>query len=184
MTMEDLSLHVLDIAENSLSAGARHVGITVLESVREDLLTIEIADDGQGMGKAEAQRVTDPFFTTRTTRRVGLGLPLLLAAARAANGKLDIHAAPGKGMRVRATFQLSHIDRKPLGNMAETIVAIVAARPEIDITYRHDRDGESISFSTEEFRSQLGDVPLDTPEALAFIRRYLIQEEQALQHYG
>jgi hypothetical protein len=182
--MEDLSLHVLDIAENSLSAGARHVGITVRESSREDLLSIEITDDGQGMNQSEAERATDPFFTTRTTRRVGLGLPLLLAAARAANGKLDIHAAAGKGMRIRATFQLSHIDRKPLGNMAETIVALVAARPEIDITYRHDRDGESISFSTEEFRSRLGDVPLDVPEALAFVRRYLTQEEQTLQHHG
>jgi hypothetical protein len=182
--MEDLSLHVLDIAENSLSAGARHVGITVRESSREDLLTIEITDDGQGMNQSEADKATDPFFTTRTTRRVGLGLPLLLAAARAANGKLDIHAAAGKGMQIRATFQLSHIDRKPLGNMAETIVALVAARPEIDVTYRHERDGGSVSFSTEEFRSQLGDVPLNTPEALSFVRRYLTQEEHTLQHHG
>jgi len=181
--MEDLSLHILDIVENSLNAGAQHVGITIREDQREDLLTIEIEDDGRGMEEDKAQRATDPFFTTRTTRRVGLGLPLLLQAARAANGKLDVDATPGEGMTIKATFQLSHLDCKPLGNMAETITTLIAGRPGVDFAYRHERDGLSVSFNTLELRSQLGGLPLNTPEALAFIREYLTQEEQTFQHH-
>ena len=182
--MEDLSLHILDIAENSLNAGARQIGITIREDLGKDLLTIEVVDDGRGMEEHEAQRATDPFYTTRTTRRVGLGLGLLLQAAHAANGDLDISATPGKGMTVRATFQLSHLDRKPLGNMAETITVLIAGRPDVDFTYRHERNGWSLWFSTQELKSRLGEVPLNDPETLSFVRLYLTQEEQSIQHHS
>ena len=126
--MEDLSLHILDVAENAITAGAENISIVVQDDVARDLLTIEITDDGKGMGEDALEKASDPFYTTRTTRKVGLGLALLKEAAAMANGQVDIRSAPNRGTTVRATFQLSHIDRKPLGKMADTITALLATR--------------------------------------------------------
>jgi hypothetical protein len=178
--VEDLSLHILDVAENSLAAGATRITIVIREDIARDTLTIEIEDNGKGMNNAEVARITDPFYTTRTTRRVGLGLSLLDEAARAANGGLEVYSAPGSGTRVVAKFQLSHIDRKPLGNLAETITALIAHRPELDLSYRHDRDGQSVLFSTEDLRRHLGGQPANSPATLRFIREYVTQEEGGL----
>ena len=180
--MEDLSLHILDIAENSMKAGARRIDIVIRESRVQDLLTIEIADDGEGMEAEAVARVQDPFYTTRTTRRVGLGLPMLAEASRAAEGTMDVRSAPGRGTTVYATFRLSHIDRKPLGNMAETITTLIAGWPDADLTYRHERDGRSVSFSTADARLRLGGLPLNSVEVLSFISRFLTQEEDSLFH--
>src|SRR5512142_3272074 len=119
--MEDLSLHILDIAENAINAGATAITIDIEENSAEDTLTIEITDNGCGMDADTLKHALDPFYTTRTTRRVGLGLPMLQEAATAANGFVDLRSVPGFGTAVRATFQSSHIDRKPLGDIAETI---------------------------------------------------------------
>jgi sensor histidine kinase regulating citrate/malate metabolism len=178
--MDDLSLHILDIGENSLSAGATRISIEIVEDTARDRLTLEITDNGRGMDPAMAARVADPFTTTRTTRRVGLGLSLLDAAARAANGTLEIQSTPGVGTNVVATFQLSHIDRKPIGSMAETIMTLIAARPDVELSYRHDRDGRSVHFSTEEVRTNLDEIPANSPETLRFIREYVAQEESSL----
>jgi len=123
--MEDLSLHVLDIAENSIAAGAKHVEIRVRESRREDRLSIEIIDNGRGMSEDMLQKATDPFFTTRTTRRVGLGLSLFEQAAKRAGGEFKIASCPGAGTKVTGVFQYSHVDRQPLGDMDQTILALV-----------------------------------------------------------
>jgi hypothetical protein len=178
--MEDLSLHILDVAENSLAAGATRISILIVEDTARDTLSLDITDNGRGMDASVVARVVDPFYTTRTTRRVGLGLSLLDAAAHAANGRMEVHSTPGVGTRVLATFQLSHIDRKPLGSIAETITALVAAGPETEISYRHDRDGRSVLFSTGDIRRQLDGQPANTPETLRFIREYLAQEEGGL----
>lgn len=178
--MEDLSLHILDIAENSISAGARNLRIVVIEDVPSDLLCIEIADDGKGMPPEVAKQADDPFYTTRTTRRVGLGLALLREATVMAHGTMNIHSAPGSGTTIRATFQLSHIDRKPLGNMADTITALLATGAEINIRYKHIRDGKAVEFDAKEIQDQLGDTPLSSIEALNVIRGYLNHEEQIL----
>ena len=180
--MEDLSLHILDIAENSLNAGATNVHIAITEDAREDLLTIEVTDDGQGIDTQTSDHAADPFYTTRTTRRVGLGLPLLDEAARAANGSISITSVPGKGTRVTATFQLSHIDRKPLGRMADTITAIIASRPDVDVSYRHERAGTSVVFNTKEIKERFEGLPLKSTRVLGFIREYLTQEENDLLH--
>jgi hypothetical protein len=164
--MEDLSLHILDIAENSLKAGARKIAITIREDAAADQLTLEVSDDGKGMDAAVAAQAMNPFFTTGTTRRVGLG------------------SVPGKGTSICATFRLSHIDRKPLGNMAETIAALIAGRPELDLTYRHDRDGGSVLFTTATVRERLGGVPLNSAAVLHFVMEYLTQEENCLPHHG
>jgi anti-sigma regulatory factor (Ser/Thr protein kinase) len=178
--MEDLSLHILDIAENSLAAGAKNIGITIKEDTSGDLLTIEISDDGKGMEPETAERAADPFYTTRTTRKVGLGLALLDEAARMANGEMDIESLPGRGTKVRARFQLSHVDRKPIGNMAETLTALVASRTDVDLTYVHEKDDSRFAFDTKDIRECFGELPINSAEVLTFIRKYLSQEEKSL----
>jgi len=129
--MEDVSLHILDIVENALRAGANNVIIRLAQSKREDRLVLEVTDDGEGMNEETMSRSVDPFFTTKLSKRVGLGLPLLAQAAEEAGGKLEVQSAPGKGTRVIATFGLSHIDRRPLGNMEETLRCLKATHPEV-----------------------------------------------------
>lgn len=180
--MEDLSLHILDIAENAVAAGARNISIAVDEDSALDRLSIEIADDGRGMSTDEVQRAADPFYTTRTTRRIGLGLALLQQAASAAGGTMAINSVPGSGTTVRATFQLSHIDRKPLGCMTATIISLIAAPSETDILYTHTRNDKTIVFDTKEVRHQLAGMSLNSVGALSLMRDYLSQEEDALAH--
>ena len=182
-SMEDLSLHILDIAENSLNAGATEVSITIDEDTQSDLLTVEVMDNGKGMDTDTSHNVMDPFYTTRTTRSVGLGLPLLNESARSANGSVKVASVPGKGTTVTATFQLSHIDRKPLGRMADTITAIIAGHPDVDVSYRHERDGASVVLETKDIRERFEDLPLSSTRVLGFIREYLTQEEDDLLHH-
>jgi len=151
--MEDLSLHILDIAENSIRARASRVEIKVVEDIRKDLLTIEIKDNGQGIDEKTVKKVLDPFFTTRTTRKVGLGLPLLSQAARESGGDLQIESKVGRGTRVRATFGYSHIDRKPLGNMEATLTTLIAGNPGIDFIYEHKRDELEYRLDTRKIRA-------------------------------
>lgn len=175
--MQDLSLHILDIAENSIAAGARLITILLREDPVSDLLTLEITDDGRGMSAEEVRQAVDPFVTTRTTRRVGLGLALLRQAAREAGGDLEIRSSPGQGTTVVTTFQLGHVDRKPLGEIADTVTALLAAAGSVEIRFEHFREGKTVMFDTREARAQLGDLPLDSAEALRFVREYLHQEE-------
>lgn len=178
--MEDLSLHILDIAENSINAGAHNVSIQIDEDVVHDLLTIEIVDDGKGMSAEIADRAADPFYSTRTTRRIGMGLSLLKEAAEMANGKLEIRSVPNSGTTIRATFQLRNIDRKPLGNIAETITALLATEDQVNILYRHLRGGKTVLFDSKHVEDQLGDILLNSIEALNLVRTYLEQEELSL----
>jgi anti-sigma regulatory factor (Ser/Thr protein kinase) len=171
--MEDLSLHVLDIAENSIAAGAQHVEIRVKESRQDDLLSIEITDDGRGMGEDMLPKATDPFFTTRTTRRVGLGLSLFEQAAKRAGGEFKIASSPGAGTKVTGVFQYSHVDRQPLGDMNETLLALVVGNPQIEFTYLHQSDDSNVSFSTKEIKTQLGDVPIGSPQGISAVRKSL-----------
>ena len=178
--MEDLSLHILDIAENSVNAGARNISIVVDEDLQRDCLTVEIADDGKGMSAEVAERAADPFYTTRKTRRIGMGLALLKEAAEMASGRLEIRSVPNSGTTIRATFQLNNIDRKPLGNMAETITALVATENQVNILYRHSRGGKIVEFDSKHVENQLGDILLNSIEALSLVRTYLEQEELSL----
>ena len=152
--MEDLSLHILDIAENSIAAGAWTVEIRIVEDEERDRLVIEIIDDGRGMDVKTQQQALDPFFTTKEVRRVGLGLPLLKEAARAANGDLTIESKPGEGTRVTAIFQLSHIDLQPMGDMARTLETLVIGHPEVRFIYAHQREGQTLTFDSAQIRSE------------------------------
>lgn len=150
--MEDLALHILDIVENSIAASARRIAIVIVEDTERDVLSIEIRDDGKGMDAETRERALDPFFTTRTTRRVGLGIPLLAQAARESDGSFKLLSEPGKGTTVKASFRRSHPDRKPLGDMLETIRTIMAGRPELELSYEHRIDGSVYQFDTRDMK--------------------------------
>jgi hypothetical protein len=154
--------------ENSLAAGSRRVEIRVEENMSADRMVIEIVDDGCGMDEARP-RALDPF-TTKTVRRVGLGLPLLEEACRMSNGELRIQSFPGKGTRVRATFQHSHIDRKPLGNIRDTLITLMIGHPQVDLLYEHRKEGKTFSLDTREIKADLGEIPLDAPQVLSALR--------------
>lgn len=166
--MRELSLHVLDVVENSVSAGARHVIIEIHENQQADLLTIEIRDDGRGMDQETLSRLFDPFFTTRKERKVGLGLSLFREAARMCDGDVVVRSAPGEGTTVTATFRLSHIDRAPIGDMGQTLVTLIVMYPEIEFCYDHARDHDEFVFCTQELRKSL-EVSLTHPMVLDYV---------------
>lgn len=153
--MTDLSMHILDIAENSINAGAKNIGIFINEDEKSNLLTIEITDDGKGMTKEETEAIQNPFVTSRTTRKVGLGIPLLKESAEIAGGRIEIHSGDGKGTKVKAYFEYNHIDRRPLGNIAETLISIILFSEDTGINYRHIKNGKEFEFNTNEIKSQL-----------------------------
>ncbi|MCD4818773.1 MAG: ATP-binding protein [Candidatus Cloacimonetes bacterium] len=141
--MEDLSLHILDVVENSIAANASKIEIKIVEKISKDILIIEIKDNGRGMNEETMNNVLDPFYTTRTTRRVGMGLSLLAQAAEESNGDFEINSKIGIGTEVKASFQFSHIDRKPIGDMKSTIVTLMISHPEINFIYEHEDEESS-----------------------------------------
>lgn len=169
--MEDLSLHILDIVENSIRAKAKRVEIKIVEDIKNDLLKISIKDDGQGMDEEIAKKALDPFFTTKNVRKVGLGLPLLAQATKEAEGEFAIDSKPDEGTRITATFKYSHIDRKPLGNMGETMVVLIAGNPEIDFLYEHKKDNLSYSVDTKRIKTNLDKVSLNSPQVINFLKK-------------
>lgn len=175
--MEDLSLHILDIAENSIEAKAHRVTIRIEECLSKDLLVLEISDDGRGMSPQLLARALDPFFTTKRTKRIGLGIPLLAQAARAAGGKMTLRSQPGRGMKVRATFRLSHIDLQPLGDMAETLSVLMVGHPDVHFRYTHKADAGSYTFRTPSAEASpaglqsIAGIKKDIRSGIARIRR-------------
>ncbi len=171
--MRELSLNILDIVQNSVVAGAKKVEISVLADTKSEFLTIAVKDDGCGMSDEFLSRVIDPFTTTRTTRKVGMGIPLLKMAAECTGGSLEIDSEEGKGTNLSATFGLYHIDRVPLGDLTSTMVTLIGGSPEIRFVLNVGKDENVFSFDTAEIKEILGDVPLDEPEVLQFIRDFL-----------
>lgn len=163
-------MHILDIAENSTRANARLVEIRVTEDSTRDLLTIEINDDGVGMDRETLEKVLDPFYSTKKVRRIGLGIPLLAHAAGITGGSFEIDSEKGGGTRVHASFRHSHIDRQPIGSMADTMISLIAGNPATDFIYSHVNDGNEFSLDTREIREELEDVPVNHPEVLKYIK--------------
>ncbi|MEG0017592.1 MAG: ATP-binding protein [Hydrogenoanaerobacterium sp.] len=178
--MQELSLNILDIAQNSVKAGATKIIIAVAEDTSADTLTIAITDNGCGMTKEVVARVTDPFYTTRTTRRVGLGIPFFKMAAEMTGGSFEIKSEVGAGTSVLAVFGLSHIDRMPLGDMPETICCLISCNPQINFIYTYEVNGKSFTSSTNEFKEVLGDVPLNIPQIMEFIKSYIKENTENL----
>ncbi|MFB0973471.1 MAG: ATP-binding protein [Bacteroidales bacterium] len=155
--MNDLAMHILDIVQNSISANATWVEIAILINLMRDILTIRISDNGKGMPPEMVKRVTDPFVTSRTTRKVGLGLPLLKDSAEQSGGKLGIESTVGKGTVVEATFGLSNIDRPPLGNIANAYVMLVTMNPDINLALKYAVDENEYDICTNDLKEALGD---------------------------
>ena len=180
--MKELSLNILDIAQNSIKANAAHVEIALEQ--RGDWLTITITDDGTGMSPEFAAEAANPFTTTRTTRKVGMGLPLFKLAAEQTGGTFSLtshqaaHEGDDHGTTVTATFNTAHVDCEPVGDITETILTLIQGNPDLSLTYLYSKDGEELRLSTDEMREILGDdVPLNSPDVLAWARSFLNGEE-------
>lgn len=180
--MRELSLHILDIVQNSIGANANLIEIKIVEDLVEDILSIEIIDNGSGIKEDILQQITDPFVTSRTTREVGLGLSLLKQAARRCGGDMKIESVPGKGTSVKAIFGHSHLDRAPLGDIGGTLISLITTKPDLDFIYEHfiikqdilsHRDRNQFKFSTKEFKEELEDVSINNPQILNWIEGYL-----------
>ena len=174
-------MHILDIAENSLRAGASLIRIDITADIAADKLTVMIEDNGSGMSKEMLERVRSPFTTTRTTRKVGLGIPLLSAGCEGTGGYLDIESDLGVGTKLTAVYGIGHIDRPPLGNIAETIAALVLANPEINFVFTASKY-EVFEFDTRAIKATLDGVAITEPAVMSFIREYL--EEGTMQVFG
>lgn len=179
--MQELSLNILDIAQNSVKAGATEIKITVAENTADDRMTIAITDNGCGMTEETVRRVSDPFYTTRTTRKVGLGVPFFKMAAEMTGGGLTLTSQVGVGTAVTAVLGLSHIDRMPLGNMAETMCCLISCNPDINFIYVRSVNGAEFTASTNEFKEALGgEVPLNVPQVMDFIKSYIEENTENL----
>jgi hypothetical protein len=169
--MEDLSLHLLDVVENGIRAGATLIEMSIFEDRERHLLSIVVRDNGRGMDQDTVEKAADPFFTTRRTRRVGLGLPLFKQAAEETGGTFSIASRPGRGTEVQAVFRSDHIDRKPLGDLGSTLVSLIAGNPKVDFVFQADVEGESVALDTREVRAELGgSIPPGDPAVLRLIR--------------
>lgn len=178
--MKELSLNILDITENSVKAGATLTEITVEETA--DRLVLTIKDDGCGMTEEIVKSVTDPFYTTRTTRRVGMGIPLLKLAAEQTEGSLKIESRCEKdypdnhGTAVRAEFYKNHIDMTPLGDIISSIVTLIQGHPDTDFLFKHTLPDKTVLLDTRELRAVLEDVPLNSYEVIKWIEEYLKEQ--------
>ena len=180
--MRELSLNILDIAQNSIAAEAQLITVEVIEDTRLKTLAINIIDNGKGMSDEQLMSVRDPFFTTRTTRKVGMGIPLFKLAAEQTGGCFSINSALGKGTSVSAVFKTDSVDFTPLGDMCSTVVMLVTMNTDREFIYGHKIDENEFVFDTREVKQILGDVPLDEPEITAWLREYI--EENIKNLYG
>ena len=178
--MRELALNVMDVAQNSISAGASLITLTVEEDLAADRLTITLEDNGCGMTEEQVRSVIDPFYTTRTTRKVGLGVPLFKMEAEMTGGSFSIRSQKGTGTVLSAVFVPSHVDMIPLGDISGTVRLLVTCNPTLDFVFRRTRDGREFTMDTRELRQILGeDVPLNDPEVSEWIAGYL-EEQTAL----
>ena len=178
--MRELSLNVLDIVQNSITANANLIEIELIEEMNNDILKINIFDNGKGMTDEQIKSVTDPFYTTRTTRKIGLGIPLFKMAAEMSGGSFKIESTVGSGTKIYTSYIYSSIDRMPVGNINETVSMLIRMNPDIDFVYTHTFNEKSYSLDTRELREQLENVPLDTPEVIDWINDYLTENDSLI----
>ena len=179
--MRELSLHILDIAENGIDAGAHLITISVREEREKNLLTITLEDDGSGIAKEVLEKVTDPFYTTRRTRRVGLGLSLFRETSRRCDGRFSVTSREGEGTLVKATFRRDHLDLPPLGDMGGCITALIAGHPEVDLHYSHRVNGEEFYLDTRDIKKDLEDVAIHEPKILKYLGGMIRKAEARLR---
>jgi len=163
-------MHILDIVENSTRAGAKLVKIRIVENKKRDKFFIYISDDGEGMDEDTLKKALDPFFTSKTVRNIGLGLPMLFHATKNTEGHFSVESKRGKGTRVAADFKHSHIDRQPLGDITGTIISLIAGDPDVDFVYSHQNGDLIYTLDTREIKRELEDIPINNTKVLRFIR--------------
>jgi hypothetical protein len=174
--VKEIALHLIDLAENSVSANAKTIHIRVAEDFRTDLLTVSVEDDGKGMSEETVRQLSDPFYTSRTTRNVGLGIPLLKEQAEGCNGRLCVTSRPGAGTKVEASFQHSHIDRMPLGNLSSTFLTLEVAHSEIHWIFTYSylppfKGGPRVyEFDDQPVKETLEGLSLTHPDVITFLR--------------
>ncbi|MCK5388385.1 MAG: ATP-binding protein [Candidatus Izimaplasma sp.] len=179
--MNELSLHILDICQNSIKANASLIEIIITEDIDANIYLIEITDDGYGMDKLTLSEVSDPFFTTRTTRKVGLGISFFKMAAEMTEGKLEIFSELKKGTKVSATFKHNHIDRAPLGDIEDTISILILNEREIDIVYKHIYNDETYLFDTREVKKVLDGIPFTDYNVIMWIKNNIKEGIKIIQ---
>ncbi|MDD2204931.1 MAG: ATP-binding protein [Bacteroidales bacterium] len=172
--MKEIALNILDIANNSIRAKCTLLEIKITESVKDNLLTLAIIDDGCGMDATTLAKVTDPFFSSRTTRHIGLGVPFLKQHAELAGGKFEITSTVGVGTNVFATFVLNHPDRQPLGDVPDVLLMLIASNPEIDFYYSFTTDDDELVFDTREIKKVLEGIPINSPEVLKMLKDMMV----------
>ena len=173
--MQDLSLHILDITENALSAGATTVKISLSVDTDSDSMILSISDNGTGMDEGTVNSVLSPFTTTRTTRNVGLGLPMLAQSAEATGGKLEIDSVEGKGTSVKADFNMSHIDLIPIGDLKETLMTLIIGNCETEFIFQYTKNGKSYCLDTRVFREKFSFKQFYTPEMMRALRNEITE---------
>ena len=179
--MPEISLSLLDVAQNSVKAGAKNLILTVRRETSEQKLYTSVADDGCGMDEETVKKVVDPFYTTRTTRKVGLGIPFLKQAAEITGGVFSMKSEKGVGTLVEASFCTDSIDCMPLGDMNSTVRSLIQCNPDLRTVYRYEQDGRLFELDTLQLRDILGDVPLNTPEVMAFLKEYMSEQTQRIE---
>lgn len=176
MVMKEIALHLLDIVQNSLSAGASLITVSVDIDEAGGLLHVGVADNGRGMDAQTQAQVVNPFYTSRDTRKVGLGIPFFKEGAEGCGGSFYLSSAPGVGTEIGASYGLSHIDRPPLGDMAETMLTLCVCNETVDFVLRYARGETIFLFDTREIRAVLGEgVPFRTPEVMKWLKDYLAE---------
>ncbi len=178
--LPEISLNILDIAQNSVRAKASLIQILLHIESKEEKLTVTISDNGSGMTKEQLAHVTDPFYTSRTTRRVGLGIPFLKQSAECTGGAFSIESSVGKGTTVAVSYYLNHIDCMPLGDVNQTIEMLVTSYEDIDFVYRYEIDEKGYELDTRQMRQILGGVPFSEPDVRAFIKEYLKENKKEI----
>jgi len=179
--MDELSLNILDIAQNSISAEASLVEIDIEENDSSDRIIIRVKDNGKGMSDDFLKTVEDPFITTRTTRKIGLGISFLKEAAEMTGGRIELKSELGVGTTISAFFVKSHIDRQPIGNLTETIITLVTLNPDIDFYIKYIVNENEFVFSTQEVKVLLGDdTPLNSPAIASFLTEYVSEHIENL----
>ncbi|MFW6224326.1 MAG: ATP-binding protein [Bacteroidota bacterium] len=179
--MKDISLHILDIAQNSVSAQAKNIVIDIREDSQKDRMSILIQDDGKGMTPEIVQQVTDPFYTTRTTRKVGMGLSLFKHNAQQTGGDLTVESKPGRGTIIKAHFVQSHIDCPPLGDMPGVMMILVGGTSGIEWYYKHTVDGKEYVFDTREVKEALDGMDINEPSVLKYLKDMIKENLQELK---
>lgn len=167
--MRELSLHIMDIIENALDAGATLITLLVVRDQKNNWLRISIGDNGRGIPEKMLKKVLDPFYTTRVTRRVGFGLSLLREATKRCDGEFSITSSEGKGTQVDASFRLDHIDLTPMGDLASSITGLIMGNSEVDFVYTYRVDGKEFHLDTRQVREELDGLPITHPKVIKYL---------------